>query len=242
MKTLVLSLERSGDRRRHMEAELGRLGIAFEFFLAVDGTKGEHLGFPQYDLRRSQRFFGVTMGPGEFACFASHQLMWQRCIDEGRPILVCEDDIAVDPRFPTAIRHCEAMLDHVPLVRLGGLDQRPYRTVRDLADGFRLVRFLRGPSGAQCYGISPAGARALLDALTWWLEPLDRWLDSFWRHGVDCHAILPFTLHHLRRLPTNIDKKERVRTIYRLPRKVARVGDHVRRLLYNARQRDIPPG
>jgi len=47
---LVINLKRSKDRRRHMEKELGRFGVKYSFFPAVDGnnlTKEERRSYSQ---------------------------------------------------------------------------------------------------------------------------------------------------------------------------------------------------
>jgi len=56
----------------------------------------------------------------------------------------------------------------------------------------RLVRYRKGPVGTQCYAISPDGARALLRHADRWTEPVDRYIDRFWLHGVHSYAIHPF--------------------------------------------------
>ena len=81
-------------------------------------------------------------------------------------------------------------------IRLAGLNKVAEVTIRPLEAPYRLVRFLKGPAGTQCYAISPEAARMLLAKAGAWIEPVDDYLDRFWTHGVQSVAILPFHIRH----------------------------------------------
>lgn len=34
---------------------------------------------------------------GELGCYASHYLMWQKCVEINEPIIILEDDIKISP-------------------------------------------------------------------------------------------------------------------------------------------------
>lgn len=56
------------------------------------------------------------------------------------------------------------------------------------------MRYRKGPVGTQCYALSPAGAQALLRHADTWLEPVDRYIDRFWLHGIQSYALHPFAV------------------------------------------------
>lgn len=195
MKILVVSLRRKPERAAEVSARLDVLGLEHELFPAVDGTRGEHEAWRQYDEAACLREFGKGLLPPEIGCFASHYSIWRRCAQDRVPVLILEDDVTIMDGFPEAVKHAEAHLEDCRLIRLAGLFERPFRAMKDL-NGHQLVRFLRGPQGTQAYMISPQGAEALLRAADRWVEPVDHFLDRFWLHRVLPYAILPFEIAH----------------------------------------------
>lgn len=179
-----------------MKRRLEALGIAHSFFDAVDASKGEHLAVSRYAPRRAVWLRQRHMNAGEVGCFASHYLLWQRCASGTEPMIVMEDDLAIDAGFPDVVALAEALIGAYGFIRLAGLNKVAEVTIRPLDGTYRLVRFLKGPAGTQCYAISPAAARKLIARADAWIEPVDDYLDRFWTHGVQSVAILPFRIHH----------------------------------------------
>jgi glycosyl transferase family 25 len=238
MQVVVISLESADKRRRHVTEQFAKVGVPFEFMAAVDGARGDHKVLRQhYDPARCIRYFGKALTPGGSGNFASHYLVWQRCVMTNTPLLVMEDDLELMPSFPRALQVLEPLMAEYPLIRLFGLVKRGFRRVR-MVEEMELIRYLRGPSGTQCYAISPRGAATLIANAEWFREPVDRYIDHFWLHGLQSLALRPFpiALMPLPELPSSVRNWERERTPYTFPRKVARAFDHIGRHLYNLRQ------
>ncbi|HLH90504.1 MAG TPA: glycosyltransferase family 25 protein [Xanthobacteraceae bacterium] len=86
---VVINLPRSADRRDHIAAHLGSLGIPYRLFAAVDGKT----------LSETQRArYGVTLPIGAMGCAESH-LALLREVADGADELVCilEDDVELAP-------------------------------------------------------------------------------------------------------------------------------------------------
>ncbi|BCH22275.1 glycosyltransferase family 25 protein [Mesorhizobium sp. L-8-3] len=196
LQLYVINLQRSGARRATMKRQLDALGIGHSFFDAVDASKGEHLSISRYAPRRAVWLRQRRMSAGEIGCFASHYLLWQRCASGTEPIIVMEDDLAIDAGFCSVVALVEASIARFGFIRLAGLNKVAEVTIRPLEAPYRLVRFLKGPAGTQCYAISPEAARMLLAKAGAWIEPVDDYLDRFWTHGVQSVAILPFHIRH----------------------------------------------
>lgn len=79
MKTIIISLPYSTERRAHMENQLTKAGITdYEFFDAIDGTDT-----------------GTTA-----ACMASHKAVWQKIAKANdEPVIVVEDDVVLHGSF-----------------------------------------------------------------------------------------------------------------------------------------------
>lgn len=91
MRTYVINLARSTDRRAHISAELRRVGLDYEFFTAVDGSILD-LG----DLGILDASFGARAAllAGTVGCALSHLGVYRKIIADGYDqALVLEDDV-----------------------------------------------------------------------------------------------------------------------------------------------------
>jgi glycosyl transferase family 25 len=190
----VINLVHDEERRARMERQLARAPVSYEFFRGVDGDDKE--GRSPFPLLPAHGRYGLPRSASEKACFASHALLWRKAVAEGVPVGIVEDDIDLAPGFGAAAR---LAFDNVGdgLVRLCGLENRPCVTLRSLAEGFRLVQFLKGPSGTQGYVVSPAAAAQLLALSQPIRDPVDEFVDRFWVHGVASRAIVPWQIRHI---------------------------------------------
>jgi glycosyl transferase family 25 len=178
-----------------MRAQLDSLGLDYEFFRAVDGSDAEHLGFPNYSDEFCLKAWRRPLTPGEVGCFASHYSLWRKCVDGDEPMIVMEDDVEVAPRLSEAARQLLPDLAQVGYVRLAGLRAQAFRAIsRELPVGWKLVRFLAGPMGTQCYALFPRGAARFLAGAHKWTLPVDNYMDGFWEHGVSCVGLQPFVV------------------------------------------------
>ncbi len=238
MKVYVIGLDRLAERREAVVARLRSLGVVPEVFAAIDGAAGQHAAFPQYDEARCVRHFGAPLFPGEVGCYASHYTLWQRCVEDNRPITVLEDDIEILPGFPEALAIAETLIAEHRLIRLAGLVEQRFRELRQMTETCTLVRFLRGPLGCQGYCLSPQGAKALVATARHWIEPVDQHIDRFWIHGVESMGLLPFPVVHglSAALPSSIGERVANRTgVDKLRREWHRLRDDFARTLYNRR-------
>ena len=94
----------------------------------------------------------------EMGCFASHYLLWKKCVELDEPIMVLEDDVKFHAPVP-ALKFQEFIHLCKPILH------RPGRThvLNKLPLSFREVYYpFRSSVGAWAYGISPVGAAKLL--------------------------------------------------------------------------------
>jgi glycosyl transferase, family 25 len=234
MNLFVVSLVRAADRRARF-ARNDLQGISYSFFDAVDALAGEHVSVSRYNEEKALRTFGAPLRSGEIACFASHYQLWERCRDEGIALAIMEDDVIVAPLFREALRLAGELVRTHRFIRLAGQKQRPFRPIRRLAPPFQLVSFLSGPEGLQCYCISPDGAKALLAGAREWIQPVDLYIDSAWKHGLAPKAIVPFQAEEIDRgiVPSMIGDRQHRRTgLRKVQREVSRLRDKLAMKLF----------
>ena len=164
MTIAVINLARSKDRRELIEATFARLGLGFEFFAGIDAWRGEHVRFSQYNATAVGSDFHRPLSAGEIGCFASHYLLWQRCMESREPLVIMEDDVVIDDGFVRPLETTTDLLPTFPFIRLG-LTQEGGGTapILSLPSGFELVSLTSGTFGCQCYILSEVGAKALFE-------------------------------------------------------------------------------
>lgn len=199
MTVVVINLERSSARRELMQRTLNRLGIQFEFFRGIDASHGEHLCVSSYDEQARLLDHRQTLTPGEIGCFASHYLLWQRCVEEQEPIIIMEDDLLIEDRFTTALAAAEALINRFHLIRLGILpDGAPFGRFCDLEENLQMIRYAKNSilGGTQCYALSPKGAAALVRHAAVWSLSADHYLSAYKMHGPENYGIRPYFVKH----------------------------------------------
>lgn len=184
----VINLPASVDRRASMELQATALGLRFRFFEAVDGHQPHPL-FAHVAERERRLRKGRPFRPGEIGCWASHYLLWQRCLESGQPLVVLEDDISIDPRLPGMLADLRHLPDDVGYFRLHAAD-RPSEPWLRFGDSV-LHRYWRSPLCAFGYYLSPAAAERFLRHADEWVVAVDDYMDLAWLHGVECLGLKP---------------------------------------------------
>ncbi len=238
LEIVVVNLERSVERREDMVRLLEPLGLPYSFFDAVDGRKGRHSSFDHFDERLAEVRRGFILNAGELGCFASHYLLWERCVRENKPLLIFEDDVVLNDNFAQAYHFAARKIERYGLLRFSGHKRRQWATCERLNDAMRIVRFERGPHGTSCYAVSPKAASKLLAKAAIWFEPVDCHLDRFWTHGVGSYGISPLPVTHAAETPEQSEiwqggqRAKKSRRFRRL-RAIYRARDDIGRFLSN---------
>lgn len=238
LPVFVINLASSEQRRTKLTKRLNALDVEFELFEAVDGREKPHPLFNLYNSKRCQRHRRKPMSGGELGCFASHYLLWQKCIELDQPIVVMEDDVYVTGAFVEAVKTAERLIDRLRYIRLAGtsLHRRPYKVVAHV-DGLDVVDHIRGPSGTLCYVLHPSAAKDLIKNAGCWYIAVDDYMDNYWRHGVDCFSLMPYSVlvadnnSDIQRLP-----KVRVSVWIKLKQEIVGRIERILRALYRARR------
>jgi glycosyl transferase, family 25 len=237
LEIVVINLVRSKERRAQMRKILDPLDLSYSFFDAVEGRDGHPL-FSRFDPRLAEIRRGFILNSGELGCFASHYLLWQRSVREGRPILIFEDDVSISENFSEVYRFASEKIQTYGLLRLSAHKQRSFFVYETSRPMLEVIRFKIGPHGTSCYAISPEAAAKLIASAEVWFEPVDLHLDRFWKHGVGSFGILPLPVTHTADTAEQSEiwqgkKRDPKSRRFRKLRTLYRARDDVARFLYN---------
>ncbi len=191
----VINLATAHERRAFMQDQLDSLGLTYEFFDGVHGaSQPDHPLFSKYnDAERARRRGpGVSLNLGQLGCFASHYLLWERCVALDQPIIVLEDDAHLQPSFMQFYREAAAFSSTYGLVWLQPDLSKKRRDIRIGKQGaFVVKKLLKGATGTTGYLISPPQARRLLAYSQEWIYPVDIAMKRFFEHKVEAIGIEP---------------------------------------------------
>lgn len=154
LKSYLINLDRDHERLAHMDAEFGRLGIAYERVPAVDGRL-----LAGVDLAAHP-----TMTRGEIGNFQTHQHIWDLIAGDELPYgAVFEDDVFLAPALAGFLADWQWIPPDADIVKLEtmltsvNVDKR----ARTPKDGFSLPRLRSTHWGVAGYIMSARAARAL---------------------------------------------------------------------------------
>lgn len=116
MKSLIINLERSVDRKNYMEAQCKKFSFDdIEFIKAVDGNKlsvGERKKF--FDIDRFKQRYSIDVRAGEIGCTLSHQKCYRKIVEDNLPfVLILEDDISLHSDISKEIHMLENLIMQV---------------------------------------------------------------------------------------------------------------------------------
>jgi len=187
----VISLIDQQDRRERVQQLFKDTNIAWQFLDAVSGKNLENY-WHHYDQAQRLKTLGYDMRNNEIACFLSHRIAWQQCVENNKPMLVLEDDIKINPTFqsiaatiPTIHQLLPELKEHF-FVRVGRVNEREHIFIKKINDT-QLVRCLKDPMSTIAYLVTPQIAQSLLAHSEKFSLPVDNFLWQGWRHG--CHLL-----------------------------------------------------
>ena len=124
LQILVISLQRSSDRREKASQELSKISLPWEFLDAVDGSLISESP-AEYKAKKVKRLQGYPLTPNEIGCYLSHKKAWQRCVESNLPTLILEDDFILCDEFQSKLAALLKNADQWDFLRLQGLYDVP---------------------------------------------------------------------------------------------------------------------
>lgn len=239
----VVNIDRAAARMAALRAVAETHGVVLERVAGVDGTLLAKADRVDVDEDQFYTWNGRPMLPGEYGCYRSHLLAFERLVASGEPAaIVVEDDIAFDGGF---LRRARALLDALPsadVIKLVNHRASGFRPFAQSRFGDRVGRCLWGPQGsAACYLITRKGAEKLLPTLKVIALPFDVALERGWASDAEIFTaeknILPFgDMREATVIATRADYRSVKPSHWRrLPAYLFRLKESVSRFLYARR-------
>lgn len=211
----IITLTPNSERTRALVSSLEDQGIHPRIFQAVDGRRsmpelepGEEIARFRSRLRRL-----CDLTSAEVGCYLSHlRLIKQALAADERAICILEDDIRLEPNFAHIMAEIEQLPEHIEMVRLMGLKIRKRKIIQPLGKGcHHLVRPERGWLGTQAYFINRAGMDKVLRYGSRIREPIDKFYDHFWEHGLRVFGVEPHLVFEDNQSASSIQKSNEKR-------------------------------
>ncbi|MDW6002210.1 glycosyltransferase family 25 protein [Vibrio mangrovi] len=240
MKLYVINLERALERRKRVEKCLSELNVDFEFFNAVDGFKGLPIDLaakPNDQYRIKYR--GNPLTPGEKGVYASHFLLWKKCIELNEPIVILEDDFLPTLFFNQVIEKLPSLHEKYDYLRIEPQDNHIECNVFESThDGFQIVMWRDNLGGARGYSITPSAADKFVSHSEEWLCAVDNFIGESYKHDVPAMGVIPYAIFNPSDMESqiqNIVKRIKVNPVNKIFRELNRVYRSLLLWLWNIR-------
>ncbi len=201
----VISLKGSV-RRQDIRQDMEYLNLDFEFFDAINGN-GHSSVLSHYNHKKRMWKKGYEMTKGEIGCFASHYLMWEKCVSLNTPIIIMEDHAQINDNFMSVIDNFEQIIQREGFYKLNSVPAKT-KVIDKLADNLSIVKFASKTTSTTGYILTPNTAKELIKRAGDWVEPVDDYMDKEWVHHVPKYGIAPFPLKR-RDIPSEIGGRKR---------------------------------
>ena len=242
IKIYIINLEKSIDRRDFISKQFNNLPrkIDYQFFKAVYGKEEpNHPLFLKYNEKKRFERKGHYMSLSQLGCFASHYLLWQKCIELNQGIIVLEDDAIIHSNFLEALEFISSDKNHFEFLWLSppapAKRNQKGKMIYSL-DKIEITRYKEGWGNATGYFITPKAAKKLLDYCEEWILDVDIMMERYWENKVDYLALSPFCVEPDLSKESNIpvDKKQGKRSlIVKIKRELYKVQDTIKKFKYD---------
>ena len=241
IKIYIINLEKSKERRDFIYNQFDNLPqkIGYQFFKAVYGKEEpNHPLFSKYNEKKRFARKGHYMSLSQLGCFASHYLLWQKCIELNQGIIVLEDYAIIHSNFPDVLNFIESNENTFEFFWLS--PPAPARRnqkgkVVYSSEKLQVARYKKGWGNATGYFINPNAARKLLDYCNEWILDVDM-MERYWQNKLDHLAIIPACVEPDFSKESNIpvDKQQGKRSLKtKILREIYKTKDNVNKFIYD---------
>lgn len=244
----VINLLKSTERKAFIEKQFLDLNknsnkkIDYYFFQAINGKEDPNFYlFNKYNAQKRFQRKGNYMNLSQLGCFASHYLLWEKCIELDQPIIILEDDAIIKPNFSEVYDFISTQTEFEFLwlsCPAPARQMQKHKGLIKISDNCSVHQFYEGWGNATAYYITPKSARKLLNYTSEWIYDVDITMERYWENKLSYLGVKPFCIQPNFELESNIpvDKGRNERTIrIRLKRELFKFQDNILKYLHNMR-------
>lgn len=237
----VINLEKSENRKIFMDKQLSKLSNNVVFFPAINGKDNPNFYlFKKYNEKK--RFYrkGNLMNLSQLGCFASHYLLWEKCIELNRGIIILEDDAIIRQNFSEIYQFTSSKENIFEFFWLSPpAPVRRYQKGKEIYTipntNNKISLYFKGWANATGYFITPKAAQKLLDYCEEWIYDLDISMDRYWENKLHFLAITPACVEPDFSLESNIPvyKKSNKTTLVKIRKEYFNLIDKIKSKYFN---------
>ncbi len=189
----IISLRNAIERRALCETAMTKLGLAFQFFDAINGlTLSDDEIAENYDGEKNARLFKRPLVKPEIGCYMSHLALWRRIADGDFPAaVVLEDDFEADCALPKLLRELTRMNIDNHVVKLHSVRHVVGEQIADFGDGHLLIAPNNVPGHTLGYVIGRTAATKLANKAAPFGRPVDMDLKHWWEFDISVLVVQP---------------------------------------------------
>lgn len=190
MKTYVVNLEKSTDRKKYMTRLLAdQPFLDVEFINAVDGRNlSPQETENQFDCEKFLKHYMAKVRPGEIGCTLSHQKCYRNLLESNeKSVIIFEDDLIINEDFSPVLPLVKQWLDceEPRVLLLSGWFW--HTSTKKFDSNHRLAQVVDGYL-THAYAINRAAAKIMVDDRPWYVA--DAWRE-FISRGVKICGLRP---------------------------------------------------
>lgn len=244
----IINLPKSVERQAFITEQFNHINqqhnqtISYQFFEAINGKENpDFYLFKKYNKEKRFARKGNEMNLSQLGCFASHYLLWEKCVELNQGIIVLEDDAIIHPEFASAYSFISSDKNQFEFFWLS--PPAPVRrtqkgkVIYHLDDKIHSIsEFYKEWANATGYYINPVAAKKLLNYTSEWVYDLDISMDRYWENKLKYYALVPACVEPDFSKESNIpvNKGNKNRTFFvKIKREYYKLMDNIRKFIFN---------
>ena len=191
----LINLPKDAGRRERMDAQLGRMGLNYTLYPAINGREEEQRLLQRADPDAYARNMGMPLLPGKLGVYASHLAVWEELLaSPHKAALILEDDVVFHDDFLEALDVALAASDQWDILRFNCIRAKLPVTQAQLGR-YRLNAYIGPFTGNAAYLIHCDLAKRLAPRLWPQTRALDHELNRFFIHDYRQLGLGPWSSH-----------------------------------------------
>lgn len=241
----IINLEKSTERKQFILSQFSKLNqslatpISFEFFTAINGKENpDFYLFKKYNARKHFQRKGYQLTLSQLGCFASHYLLWEKCVELNQSVIVLEDDAIIHPEFAQVYSFISSSENTFEFFWLSppspAKRNQSSKLIYSLKDNkHSIYQYYKSWANATGYYITPQAAQKFLKQCKEWIYEVDTTMERYWENKVDVLGLRPFCIEPDFSKESNISVKRGKRNLFiRIRREYYQFKDRVKGFLY----------